>query len=138
MNRLLTKLLIWLLMAALPLHAVAASVNMSCAPVQQQSSVAHMPDDGSHAASDDDHAHHEMLAMDSVDTALEDGSTDEKVEKLSHSSCSACSAFCIGAVAPPSPSLSVPSFDGSEAVVVAPADHTAGFIPDGLQRPPRH
>ncbi|WP_206759343.1 hypothetical protein, partial [Acinetobacter baumannii] len=54
-----------------------------------------------------------------------------------HSSCSACSAFCAGAVAPPSFSLPLPVFDGSDAVVAAPADFVAGFIPDGLQRPPR-
>ena len=60
-----------------------------------------------------------------------------KAGKLSHSSCSACSAFCAGAVAPPSFSLSLPFLDGSEAVRVPSDDLLAGFIPDGLQRPPR-
>ncbi|WP_156923841.1 hypothetical protein [Massilia alkalitolerans] len=137
MNRLLTTLLVWLLMAALPLHAVAASVSMSCAPVQQHTGAAQLTDHGSHAAADDPHAHHGMHAMDSAGTAADGDSSDTKTGKLSHSSCSACSAFCIGAVAPPSSSLSVPSFDGSEAVVAAPADLVAGFIPDGPQRPPR-
>lgn len=137
MNRLLTTLLVWLLMAALPLHAVAASVSMSCAPVQQQSNAVEMADHASHAAADDSHAHHGVHAMDSAETAADGDASDTKAGKLSHSSCSACSAFCIGAVAPPSSSLSVPSFDGSEAVIVAPADLVAGFIPDGLQRPPR-
>ena len=91
----------------------------------------------SQAAADAPHAHHGMHAMDSADAAADDDSSDTKTGKLSHSSCSACSAFCIGAVAPPSSSLSVPSFDGSEAVVAAPVDLLVGFIPDGPQRPPR-
>lgn len=135
MNRLLTTLLVWLLMAALPLHAVAASVSMSCAPVQQQSDAVAMAGHTSHAAADDSHAHHGMHATDAAGSAADDDSSDTR--KLSHSSCSACSAFCIGAVAPPSSLLSVPSVDGSEAVLAAPADLVAGFIPDGPQRPPR-
>jgi hypothetical protein len=137
MNRLLTTLLVWLLMAALPLHAVAASVSMSCAPVQEQTGLVQVADHSSQATADDSHSHHGMHALDATNSAADDGSSDTKAGKLSHSSCSACSAFCIGAVAPPSSSLSIPSFDGSEAVVAAPAALIAGFIPDGPQRPPR-
>jgi uncharacterized protein involved in copper resistance len=137
MNRLLTTLLVWLLMAALPLHAVAASARMSCAPLQQDAGAAAMTGHGSHASSGDAHAHHDMQAMDAADAAADHGSSDAKTGKLSHSSCSACSAFCIGALAPPSSSLSLPSFDGSDAVLAASADLVAGFIPDGPQRPPR-
>ncbi|MFC3457783.1 MULTISPECIES: hypothetical protein [Massilia] len=155
MNRLLTTLLIWLLMAALPLHAAAVSINMSCAPVPQQAGGqpgAHGPH-GAHAASaapassTDSHARHDAHAghhgsavhpdAGASDTGGLDEASQAKVGKLSHSSCSACSAFCAGAVAPPSFSLSLPFLDGSEAVRVPPADLVAGFIPDGLQRPPR-
>lgn len=161
MNRLLTTLLIWLLMAALPLHAAAASINMSCAPVPQQIGAqagAHAPHGthgthgahgahGAHAAlaaPADAHAHHGAHASHhgaavhaAADTGGGDDASQAKAGKLSHSSCSACSAFCAGAVAPPSFSLSLPFLDGSEAVRVPPADLLAGFIPDGLQRPPR-
>lgn len=141
MNRLFTTLLVWLLMAALPLHAVAASVNMSCTRVQQHPGAVQMARHASQAASADPHAHHGMHGMDPVAT-VSDGhegerSTDANTGKLAHSSCSACSAFCIGAVAPPSPSLPLPFFDGAETLVAAPADFVAGFIPDGPQRPPR-
>ncbi|WP_313704792.1 hypothetical protein [Massilia sp.] len=157
MNRLLTTLLIWLLMAALPLHAAAASINMSCAPVPQH--VAAQPGGheahGLHAAPADAHAHHGApvahaahhdSAADSghqsghhssADSGADQDTSQSKAGKLSHSSCSACSAFCAGAVAPPSISLFLPFLDGSEAVRVPPADLLAGFIPDGLQRPPR-
>jgi hypothetical protein len=40
-------------------------------------------------------------------------------------------------VAPPSAPPLLPSFDGSEAVVVTPAALATGFIPEGPQRPPR-
>ena len=162
MNRLLTTLLIWLLMAALPLHAAAASINMSCAPVPQQTGAqacAHAPHGthgahglhGAHAASAapaDAHARHGAHATHhgaavhadagaAADTGGIDDTSQAKAGKLSHSSCSACSAFCAGAVAPPSFSLSLPFLDGSEAVRVPSDDLLAGFIPDGLQRPPR-
>jgi len=138
MNRLLTTLLVWLLMAALPLHAVAATINLSCAH-SQQGHAAGAPADphADHgAAAVAEHAHHGGHGADTAepDTAR-DGSGSGSM--LSHSSCSACSAFCVGAVAPPSASLSLPSFDGSDAVLIAPADFGTGFIPDGLQRPPR-
>jgi hypothetical protein len=85
------------------------------------------------------HAHHGS-AHGSVHGAPahdEDASARE-LGKKAHSSCSACSALCIGAVAPPSAFLPLPTFDGSDAVAVAPTRLIAGFIPDGLQRPPRH
>ncbi|MCA1247303.1 hypothetical protein [Massilia sp. MS-15] len=139
MNRLLTTLLVWVLMAALPLHAAAASVNMSCAPVPQHAGAVQMIGHAPHAgaAADDPHAHHGMHATDAADTAADGGSSGAETEKLSHPSCSACSAFCIGALAPPSSPLAVPSFAGSEAVFGSPSDLVAGFIPDGPQRPPR-
>ncbi|MEW6371143.1 MAG: hypothetical protein AB1584_09415 [Pseudomonadota bacterium] len=146
MNRLLTTLLVWLLMAALPLHAVAASINMSCAPVPSQAPAAPMAGHAAHAAPDHAHepanagahAHHGGHAASAPDTAADEDGHHAKAGKLSHSSCSACSAFCAGAVAPPSFSLPMPAFEGSDALLVAHADVVAGFIPDGLRRPPRH
>lgn len=136
MNRLLTTLLVWLLMATLPLHAVAASVSMSCAPVQQQNITPPAVDHTDHMASSA--AHDQYQYGEHVADAVSDHhSPDAEANKPSHSSCSACSAFCIGAVAPPSSSLPLPAFDGSEAVIIAAADPVTGFIPDGLHRPPR-
>ena len=142
MNRLLTTFLVWILMAALPLHAVAASVRLSCAPTGHHTGAAAAPDAQQHAMHGavadehaDIHAHHGGHDVPDADAATD--SPDDDAATLSHSSCSACSVFCVGAVAPPSALLPLPSFDGSEAVVVAPADSVTGFIPDGLQRPPR-
>ncbi|CAN7441285.1 hypothetical protein [Massilia sp. LjRoot122] len=114
----------------LPLHAVAASVGMSCAPVQQHAS---SPADVAHHGGDHT-AHMEHGASPAAD---EHASAPDIVKKP-HSSCSACSAVCAGAVAPPSAFLPLPSFDGSDAVLVSPSALADGFIPDGPQRPPRH
>jgi hypothetical protein len=140
MIRLLTTLLVWLLMAMLPLHALAASVNLSCAPVPHDMGSSSADEHAAHATADgharhDEHASHAGHAVSGVDMAAtaDAGSTD-----VPHSSCSACSVFCVGAVAPPSALLPLPSIDGSESVVIAPSDFATGFIPDGPQRPPRH
>lgn len=140
MNRTVKTFLVWLLMLVLPLHAAAANVGMSCAPASGQAvharadaPVAHHEDAGNA------HAHHGGGHASADATAAHHGdSTAKDPGKKAHLSCSACSALCIGAVAPPSVFLPLPSFDGSDAVTVAPARLAAGFIPDGLQRPPRH
>ena len=136
MNRTLTTFLVWLLMAVLPLHAVAAAANTSCVPATQPAKVVAMADDAAHFASGDAHAHHSEHASAKA-TAVSGDDGHHEAKKSAHSSCSACSAFCAGAVAPPSFSLPLPAFDGSESVIVPRADFVAGFIPDGLQRPPR-
>jgi hypothetical protein len=140
MNRALKTLLVWLLVAVLPLHAVAGSLGMSCAPVHQQSGHAAMNSGSAHHDPvADEHAHHNAEhAVEGLDPGVHDHPSASKVEKQSHSSCSACSAFCIGAVAPPSAYLPVPTFDGTDAVAVPPAAFAVGFIQDGPQRPPRH
>lgn len=135
MNRFVKTFLVWMLMLMLPLHAVAASVGMSCAPVRQHEMAAvgvahHQPAAQSHH--DDCHAAHHATA------AAADESPVPDLAKKAHSSCSACSALCAGAVAPPSVFLPLPTFDGSDAVNASPSAFDAGFIPDGPQRPPRH
>lgn len=139
MTRTVKTFLIWLLMALLPLHAVAASIGMSCALVGQQVPHHAAGQAAHHAPAADAHAHHGADAASSLDQAApDDGGAQAQSAKQPHSSCSACSSFCAGAVAPPSALQSLPSFGGSTAVLVTPSAVLAGFIPDGPQRPPRH
>ena len=129
MTRAFKTFLVWLLMAVLPLHAVAAGVGMSCMAQHQAAQVdatAHHGADQAQAH----HGHHEAAQADQADNG-------SKPEAQTHSSCSACSVFCVGAVAPPSAYSPLLPFDGSEAVVVTPVAFAAGFIPEGPQRPPR-
>lgn len=136
MNRTFKKLLIWLLVALLPLQAVAGSFGMTCAPVHQQTS----HDVPRHAGVDHDmmagahDGHHGDHASEATSAGQ---ASDHHAGKLSHSTCSACSAFCLGAVAPPSSLLPTPTFDGSDAVIVSPSAFAVAFIQDGPQRPPR-
>jgi len=139
MNLRLKTFLLWLLVAVLPLNAVAGSFGMSCSPVHQQmqeptiTGVLHQDDmTDAHAHHGAEHAGHVVDSTAAADSLAPD------VEKQPHSSCSACSAFCLGAVAPPSTDLTVPSFDGSDVALPSPAALTVGFIQDGPQRPPRH
>jgi len=136
MNRTLTTLLVWILLAVLPFHAVAAAANLSCAPVAQPGEILPLPDHTSHHASADAYAHHGAHGADEAAVA-DDNPHHAEAGKSTHTSFSACSAFCSGAVAPPSISLPLPAFDGSEPGVASPADFVAGYIPDGPQRPPR-
>lgn len=140
MNRTVKTFLVWILMLMLPLHAVAASVGMSCAPLRQHQAMAavsphHQPAIDAHAHHGGEHADH---AMHGAAPAGDDHETTPDIAKKVHSSCSACSPLCAGAVAPPSAFLPLPTFDGSEALVVSSSTILTGFIPDGPQRPPRH
>jgi hypothetical protein len=140
MNRFLKTLLIWILIAVVPLNAVAATIGMSCGPGHQKAMERAMAQDASHAMHEDTGHHHEMTnksvshhasAMSAAD--VDSGAADEPA----HSACSACSVFCVGAVAPPSVFASIPAFGGSEDVVISAAPPVTGFIPEGLRRPPR-
>ena len=137
MNRALKTLLVWLLMAILPLQAFAASVGMSCAPNHRETGALLEPaKPARHDMGADMHAHHGDHAA-AGDVASDTHTPDAQAEHQGHSSCSACSALCIGAVAPPSAFLSIPTFDGSDAFRASPSAIVSGFIPDGPQRPPR-
>jgi hypothetical protein len=138
MNRSLKTFLVWLLMAILPLHAIAAGAGMSCAPGSNQvSQKVNLIQAAHQGAGMEMHAHHGAQASGAGDVGSDTHVKPAKFEKQAHSSCSACSALCAGAVAPPSAFLAVPSFDGSDAFLVSPSAMVPGFIPDGPQRPPR-
>lgn len=138
MNRSLKTLLVWLLMAILPLQAFAASVGMSCAPNHRETGALLEPArPAHHGMGADVHAHHGDHAGASAAPASDTHTPDAQAEHQTHSSCSACSALCIGAVAPPSAFLPIPTFDGSDAFRASPSAIVPGFIPEGPQRPPR-
>jgi hypothetical protein len=142
MNRILKTFLLWLLIAALPLQGMAAIIKASCGPRHHSlspvtMSVVEHHHDGSAAP----HEHVNVIAdgttvdfevANKTDSKSADG---EPVHKTSY--CSACAACCTGAVAPP-PAVSLnPAFIAVEATVIPPVDSFIGFIPAGLERPPR-
>lgn len=137
MNRILKTLLLWLLIASLPIRGLAA-VDTSCgwthngstasgtsSHMQVEAAYQHEPDVQSlcepvqHQASMSGHAAHDH----------------DSHKDLSGGSCAAC---FIGAAAPPFAALWAHESQGSEAAIHFPTISFTGFIPAGLERPPRH
>jgi hypothetical protein len=140
MNRLIKTLLIWLLMLAIPAQGIAAGMQLSCGPMHHGASM-----DKTHAAphshdqtsAGDDHQHHDHhdMAQQADDTAA---SSDVADAGSTHAgTCSACAACCVGA-AMVSSTLNVLPHDGNVSTTVATLSASfTGFIPAGLERPPR-
>jgi len=127
MHRLLTRLLLWLVVLALPLQGFAATTMMARGGAMDDAMVAMaMPDDGA-VMSDACHEHEDAVAADS----------EPKAPTQSHcKTCPICAACSLGSVVPLAASLGVP-------LIKLPADAPRGlavsfrsFIPEALQRPP--
>lgn len=138
MNRFLKTLLLWLLLAALPLQGVSAAIKMACGPMEHHGSTEITMPVQPH--------HHDGEAMGMSDTdapnaSLELSSTvspDKSFgDKHKHSTCSACATCCVGAVAPPSVAVMTSAYSSALPSVVTPTPLVTGFIPAGLERPPK-
>lgn len=81
-------------------------------------------------------AHADVVDSAAIDTALADSSNTKQTHKTSY--CSACAACCFGAAAPPSSVPAPPTFDTVTVAILPPAVSYTGFIPAGLERPPKH
>lgn len=143
MTRLLKKYLLWLLIAVLPIQGFAAVVQRSCGsgvmmhpnssvePAAQVQSV-HVMD----AAAGIDQVvseHDECPEHASVLSKKASGSHGYK-----HGSCSACASCCVGAAAPPVLLSFILPSNTPEVRRTSGATPVIGFIPDSLERPPRH
>lgn len=144
MTRVFKTFLLWLLIAALPLQGMATVVQASCGPRHHAiSSTGTGMADHHHASGETPHAHSDMVVQKAdvgADSEADVGSGVESSSKPFHklSSCSACAACCFGAVAPPSSLSTTPVLSSVEAAVLSPVVSFTGFIPAGLERPPRH
>jgi hypothetical protein len=141
MNRFLKTLLLWLLIAALPLQGLAAVIQSSCGPSHHALTRAnavvtvHHHDGIAHS-----HDGHDVAMQTSADDASANVQlSDDNSLSIKHkaSSCSACAACCVGAAAPPSASIWAPVYSSSEFVLISPTPLVAGFIPASLERPPK-
>lgn len=135
MHRALTTFLLWLLIAALPLQGFSAAVQASCATTAHHA-VAQMdappPQSNAEHGHDAHNAHHADAAGDAAEAG------HSTIAKHTSSSCSACASCCVGASAPPCLSLASLAYGSSQPVVSYPAPLVTGFIPAGLERPPKH
>jgi hypothetical protein len=137
MDRVFKTLLLWLILAALPLQGVASVVKATCGAKHHPMMVAGSPDNHHHDHSDARHHHghendHSAAAHDGP--GLEPDA--DVVAKAS--TCSACAACCVGATAPPTRLNLTPVLAVSASIVIAPALAFIGHIPAGPERPPQY
>ena len=130
MNRVLKTFMLWLLLAALPLQGFAAAVQASCGPMAHHGSSEMVMQAESHNHEGDGAASASIVAAAKSSGGLADA-------KHKSSFCSACATCCVGAVAPPSVSILTPVYSNSLPVIFSPVPLVAGFIPAGLERPPK-
>lgn len=113
MRRLFKTWLILLLIAAVPLQAVAAGAMRLCAA---SPAVAVAAACQHHAAQ---------------------SAAEENTPPAKHPACGACASCCLGALMAPCPALPAAARTGAQRVATANAALLTGFIPDGPRRPPR-
>jgi len=119
MNRVLKTVLLYLLMALLPLSGMAA-VRTSCGKV--------------HAASVEASAH---VPCDKASAAGANHQSTLKPDKTSHSHASANCSMCYVSSAAPLTATPVVLATTSQSVISHEPSTFAEFIPPGLDRPPR-
>lgn len=131
MIRTLKLLLLYLVMAALPLQGMAAVMKQACAP-----------DPARQTASDSravKKAQHRVKAR----SAKAHGAAGAQEPAASHpaqhddSGCGACLGCCVGGAAPPLAEAGRTPHDSTEQYLSSHHSLLAGYIPDGIERPPR-
>jgi hypothetical protein len=128
-------------MAALPIQGMAAVIKASCGPRHHDISHGVMVM-ASHSHDESSGPHHRDASENvAVADDAQKASTAKCVEAkqgphLSH--CSACAACGFGTAAPPPSGSLTPVFSPVEAAAVPAVISFTGFIPPGLERPPRH
>ena len=137
MNRRLNTFLIWLLICLVPLQGVAASVRAFCGPdhvfeMSSTDTVTHGVDHGTAHRGAMMHAHGGLADASHAPTG------HDHAQQHKSAFCGSCGSCCIGAFAPPSKinwelSATTVSID-----IVSPAPLVTGYIPNGIERPPRY
>lgn len=140
MTRLFHTLLLWLLMAALPVQGMAAAIGTSCAPIEHAGIPMLAPSglQQDHGATHHHDEYHSAPAVQHLHGSDAGSAPDHApAGKHKQSTCGVCASCCTGAVAPPSAPVPMPEHD--HAGVALPPFHlpVTGFVPAGLERPPR-
>ena len=137
MHRSLATAIAWLLIVAVPVQAMAATVMVHCMSVLDRSATSQTGFPHQHAASTTSHTHdsvdavviqHSHSAMDMADAGAEDLKTFAK--------CSACASCCVGG-APTSTSRSLVVVPPRELPTLRPAERLPDIFVPGPERPPR-
>lgn len=141
MFRVIKTLLIWLFVVALPVQGFAATTKAACSPARHVS-LAPIAAQALHADGAHDHHGHDSNYQVAVDDMTADRSSgaDASGQHAEHKSayCSACSTCCVGAALMFSGLDWGPLVHAVETLKPLPSPLFSGFIPTGLERPPRH
>jgi hypothetical protein len=129
MNRSFKTLLLWLLISLLPLQSMAVVMSMSCGKAISTAE--------NHHAAAQCHGASAHCPSDDVDAAFSDADGASDSSSAAHHACSACASCCIGASAPPSVALPTAAHAMCESCFAPPGVPGGGFIPAGLERPPK-
>jgi hypothetical protein len=128
MHRSIKTFMLWLLLAALPLQGFAAAMQLSCGPTRHAvSSPAPV------AAAAHEHQHDAHLPAKSPEQEQDHSA----MGKHAGSTCSACLACCIAALALPSCGVMAPVYSAAVPAAAASPLLLADFIPGGPERPPK-
>ena len=139
MNHSLRRFVLWLLIVALPLQGFAAVTRLCCDAAQMTSSTSvsalfvdasAMPSHHGHDAGPGDMHHAESDAKHPKDKA---DSHDHKAN-----SCNACAACFVGGIALPTHVVWSAPLTKDVGKFATPSALVTGFIPDSLERPPKH
>ncbi|WP_316856866.1 hypothetical protein [Ralstonia flatus] len=127
MHRLLTRLLLWLVVLALPLQGFAATAMMARGGAMDDAMVALATPDDAAVLSDACHEHEDAMAA----------GAESKAPAQSHcKTCPICATCSLGSVVPLAASLGVPLIKLPAAAPRGLAVSFRSFIPEALQRPP--
>jgi hypothetical protein len=138
MHRRLATAIAWLIIVAIPVQAMAATVMVHCLPASDGSTGRQVESPHLHPAGTTSHAHDSIglmetpLAQSVTDTA--DAGAD--VMK-SAAKCSACASCCVGG-APTSTSRSLVVVPARELPSLRPAESLPDIFVSGPDRPPRY
>lgn len=134
MIHVLKTLLIWLIIAALPLQGVAAVRKQSCGP-QHHSAV--QVASAQHHDQEMNAQYHDHAAADSHVIHTASDAKSEAASSVKSSYCSACVACCVGASAPPTELRFPVASLQPQTLLPSPKSWLVGFIPSSLERPPK-
>ena len=141
MTRRFQLLFVWLLLALLPIQGMSASMRIACAAEHGLGNAVEVNIVGD-ASGTTYIAHHHHAGMSASEMAAGPASHDdaghhEHGNHHKNASCSNCGACCVGAFALPTATSMTIAEAKASVEIVSPSPLVTGFIPDGLERPPR-
>lgn len=151
MNRVFRAFLVWVMVIAMPVQGMAASVMLFCGPSHERMMQGLMADAPALASSQTTAPGHDLMAADHgahehavpahsvADEPAAGADANDVTGLLPHHgkfSCSACAACCSALALPASFVLPVPS-SPEYLAPMSPVEPVASHQPDGLDRPPR-